>query len=89
MLLKEPKETALSLGMGLFRALWITVSRDPWQGQGRAVTSAGSLPMAEQTMVSKPQGPQMAAFYVLTCLCYIVVFFFFPLWNSCVINEMR
>lgn len=71
----EPKEAALPLGMVLIRALWITVSRGPWHGQGRAMTSAQPLPVAKQTMVSKTQGLQMAAFHVLTCLCYIVFFF--------------
>ena len=58
----------------------------PLAGHRGAVTSAEPLSVAEQTGVPKTQGPQMAPFYVLTCLCSIV---FFPLWSSCVVNKMR
>lgn len=59
----EPKAAALTLGMVmLIRALWVPVSRGPWQGQGRAMTSAESLPVAEQTVILKTCVPRWQHF---------------------------
>lgn len=50
--------------------------------QSRVVAPVESLPGVEQTGF-KTQGPQMAAVYVLICLCYMVGFF--PLFGTLVL----
>lgn len=78
------KKALFPLGKNFIKTLWIKSEGDTdLAGQATVVTPVEFLPEVEQTRF----GPQMAAVYVLICLCYMVPPL--PFWNSCVVDKMK
>lgn len=66
------KKALFLLGKNFIKTLWVKSEGDTdLAGQATVITPVEFLPEVEQTSL-KTQGPQMAAVYVLICLCYMV-----------------